>query len=353
MLKSVLQAYGLTSDLLKVTAFGSGLINHTWRIKNNHEDYILQRINDSVFKQPLAIAHNIQNIAKYLQQHYPEYLFVTPVKTTTGEEMFHDKDEGYFRLFPFLSNSQTIDVVQSSLQAYEAAKQFGKFTRLLSGFDHTQLKITLPDFHNLSLRYHQFKESLIYGNDERVKEAAAAIHLMKQHTYIVDEYEKIKTSPGFKLRVTHHDTKISNILFDESSHGLCVIDLDTVMPGYFISDVGDMMRTYLSPASEEEKDFSAINVREEFYKAIVEGYGSEMKDELTPTEKKYFVYAGKFMIYMQALRFLTDYINNDIYYGSRYPGHNFVRANNQMVLLQHLLEKEKIFSRINRQLLKT
>jgi len=353
MLQSVLQAYGLNQDLLKVTAFGSGLINDTWRIKNHHEDYILQRINDTIFKQPPAIAHNIQNISKHLQQHHPEYLFVTPVKTTTGEEMIYDEDEGYFRMFPFISNSHTIDVVQSPMQAYEAAKQFGKFTGLLSGFDHTQLKITLPDFHNLSLRYHQFKQSLIYGNDERVKEAAAAIHLFKQHTYIVDEYEKIKTNPDFKLRVTHHDTKISNVLFDESCHGLCVIDLDTVMPGYFISDVGDMMRTYLSPASEEEKDFSAINVREEFYKAIVEGYGSEMKDELTATEKKYFVYAGKFMIYMQALRFLTDYINNDIYYGSKYPGHNFVRANNQMVLLQHLLEKEKLFSKINRQLLKT
>jgi len=353
MLQSVLRAFGLNQDLFKVTAFGSGLINYTWRIKNHNEDYILQRINNTVFKQPLAIAHNIQNIGEYLQQYHPEYLFVTPIKTTTGEEIFHDENEGYFRLFPFIKNSHTIDVVQSPMQAYEAAKQFGKFTRLLSGFDYSHLKITLPDFHNLSLRYDQFKQSLIHGNEERVKEAASTIYLLKQHTYIVEEYEKIKTDPDFKIRVTHHDTKISNILFDESSNGLCVIDLDTVMPGYFISDVGDMMRTYLSPASEEEKDFSAINVREEFYKAIVEGYGSEMKDELTPTEKKYFVYAGKFMIYMQALRFLSDYLNNDIYYGSRYPAHNFVRANNQMVLLQHLLEKEKIFSRINRQLLKT
>jgi hypothetical protein len=132
MLQSVLQAYGLDPDLLKVTAFGSGLINHTWRIKNHHEDYILQRINVTIFKQPFAIAHNIQNIAKYLKQHYPEYLFVTPLKTTTGEEMIYDEDEGYSRLFPFISNSHTIDVVQSPMQAYEAAKQFGKFTRLLS-----------------------------------------------------------------------------------------------------------------------------------------------------------------------------------------------------------------------------
>jgi hypothetical protein len=117
-----------------------------------------------------------------------------------------------------------------------------------------------------------------------------------------------------------------------------VIDLDTVMPGHFISDVGDMMRTYLSPVSEEEKDFAKIEVREDFYQAIVNGYYNEMKDILTETEKRYFFYAGKFMIYMQAIRFLTDYLNNDVYYGSRYPGHNLIRAGNQAVLLQRLLD---------------
>ena len=114
------------------------------------------------------------------------------------------------------------------------------------------------------------------------------------------------------------------------------------MPGYFISDVGDMMRTYLSPVSEEEKDFDKIIVREEMYKAIVLGYYSEMKNELTSTEKKYFFYAGKFMIYMQALRFLTDHLNDDKYYGARYPGHNFMRAGNQTVLLKRLVEKESL-----------
>ncbi|MEZ5027700.1 MAG: hypothetical protein R2765_02815 [Ferruginibacter sp.] len=135
-------------------------------------------------------------------------------------------------------------------------------------------------------------------------------------------------------------------MFDEAGKGLCVIDLDTVMPGYFISDVGDMMRTYLSPVSEEEKDFRKINIRDDFYEAIVKGYYRQMKDELTQTEKKYFFYSGTFMIYMQAIRFLTDYLNNDIYYGAKYPGHNLVRAGNQAVLLQRLLEKEKTFSKI-------
>src|SRR5206468_9716554 len=135
----------------------------------------------------------------------------------------------------------------------------------------------------------------------------------------------IKVNPLFRQRVTHHDTKISNVLFNEQDKAVCVIDLDTVMPGYFISDVGDMMRTYLSPTSEEEKDFAKINVREEFFEAIVTAYLSEMKGQLTEIEKSHFIYAGKFMIYMQAIRFLTDHLNNDLYYGARYEGHNLIR----------------------------
>ena len=141
------------------------------------------------------------------------------------------------------------------------------------------------------------------------------------------------------MRVTHHDTKISNVLFGADDKALCVIDLDTIMPGYFISDVGDMMRTYLPTVSEEETDFSKIEVRDDVYKAIVQGYSNEMGEALSDEETKAFFYAGVFMIYMQALRFLTDHLNNDVYYGARYPNHNFVRAGNQIVLLQKLLEK--------------
>jgi hypothetical protein len=134
------------------------------------------------------------------------------------------------------------------------------------------------------------------------------------------------------------------VLFDANNKGLCVIDLDTVMPGYFISDIGDMMRTYLSPANEEEKDFSKIEIRQEYFESIWKGYMSEMKDELNREEKSHFIYAGEFMIYMQALRFLTDHLNNDVYYGARYEGQNFVRAGNQMQLLKKLMEKAKILS---------
>jgi hypothetical protein len=125
-----------------------------------------------------------------------------------------------------------------------------------------------------------------------------------------------------------------------------VIDLDTVMPGYFISDVGDMMRTYLSPVNEEEKDFSKIEIRENYFKSIWDGYMCQMKNELNEEEKRHFIYSGKFMIYMQALRFLTDHLNDDVYYGAKYEGQNFVRAGNQMVLLERLIEKENALREI-------
>jgi Ser/Thr protein kinase RdoA (MazF antagonist) len=342
MIQTVLSAYGLEDSETEIQSFGKGLINHTWKITSSGKEYILQRINDNVFKQPMHIAANIKLVKDHLARHHPSYLFVAPLLSKDGNEMFFIEGQGYFRLFPFIKGSHSKEVVETPAQAYEAAIQFGRFTRLLSGIDLDKFRITIPDFHNLSLRYQQFNNALKYGNKERIARAKDLIDSLVQQADIARTYEKIKSDPGFHFRVIHHDTKISNILFDENDKGLCVIDLDTMMPGYFTSDVGDMMRTYLSPANEEEKDMGKIEVRDEFYKAIVNGYLDEMKDELTPMEKKYFFYSGRLMIYMQALRFLADYINDDVYYGASYPEHNLVRARNQFTLLAHLQQKEPV-----------
>lgn len=342
MASSVLPAYGLGGESATIESFGSGLINNTWKVTTPARSYILQRVNESVFARPDDIAHNVRLVADYLKVHHPGYLFIAPVAAGDGRDMTYVEGKGFFRLFPFVGGSCSKDVVETPGQAYEAAKQFGRFTRLLCGLDTSQLRITIPSFHDLSLRYRQFLMSQEKGDPQRLEESRILVNTLAQYTDIVLEYEQIIRNPDFKLRVTHHDTKISNVLFDGEGKGICVIDLDTLMPGYFISDVGDMMRTYLSPVSEEEHDFDKIVIREEYYKAIVQGYYGEMKDELTTTEKGYFFYAGKFMIYMQALRFLTDHLNGDVYYGARYPGHNFVRAANQVVLLQRLMEKEEV-----------
>lgn len=323
-----------------ITPFGSGLINHTWKVSTGKQDYILQRINQHVFRNPQAIAQNISRISTYLAQQSPQYLFPGPVKTRSGDELYCHPQSGCFRLFPFIKASHSIDVVRTTKQAYEAAKAFGRFTKLLSGFDANQLAITIPQFHDLQLRFQQFQTAVKQGNKKRLQQASELFQNLMSYKNIAEEYETIKTASGFKQRVTHHDTKISNVLFDRADNALCVIDLDTVMPGYFISDVGDMIRTYLSPVDEGEADVSKIVIRNDYFKAIVSGYLSEMNGELTDVEKMSFVYAGKFLIYMQALRFFTDYLNNDVYYGAAYETQNLVRTQNQLALLQRLYEAE-------------
>jgi len=344
MLSAILPEYGLVENECAIRAFGTGLINHTWKVSTAGNEYILQRINDQVFRQPLLIAENMSLLGDYLNSVCPQYLFIRPLPTLNGKSLAYSAGHGWFRLSPFVRSSQTYDVVEDKQLAYEAARQFGKFTRLLAGFPASDLHITLPDFHNLSLRARQFEDALQHGDRSRIAESAELIRLIGSFSPILEEFGQIRSDPGFRSRVTHHDTKISNVLFDKEGKGICVIDLDTVMPGYFISDLGDMLRTYLSPVSEEEKDLSRIAIREDYFQAVVSGYLGEMKDELSATEIGHTVYAGKFMIYMQAMRFLTDHLNNDRYYGAKYEGHNFVRAGNQITLLQRLTEKESLLN---------
>ena len=177
-LKTVLTTYSFDIESVKIEAFGSGLINHTWRIVTPDDVYILQRINDDVFKKPEDIAANISLIANHLREFYPEYLFVSPTKTRVGEEMVFVEKDGYFRMFPFVKGSHSKDVVATAEQAYEAAAQFGKFTKLLRGVNVEELKTTIPHFHDLSLRYKQFLDALKNGNRERVLEAADLIHFL-------------------------------------------------------------------------------------------------------------------------------------------------------------------------------
>lgn len=333
----IFRQFGINSDEAVVIPFSKGLINQTWRINWGEDSFILQRINTTVFTSPESIAGNITMLDEYLRSTHPGYLFVAALPAEDGKFLVHT-EEGVYRMFPFISGSHTIDVVETPEQAYEAAKAFGKFTRLLSGFEATRLNTTIPRFHDLGLRFQQFEDALRNKNFKRIKESSDLVLYLLSQRAILDEYEMACNE--IRLRVTHHDTKISNVLFNEQNKALCVIDLDTVMPGLFISDLGDMMRTYLCPVNEESKDLSQIEIRKTYYQAIVDGYSDEMGEELSEVEKKYFRLAGRFMIYMQALRFLTDHLNNDAYYGARYEGHNYVRALNQATLYKRLAEFE-------------
>lgn len=335
--EKIWEEYGMDQFPVLPTLFGNGLINHTWKLSYGAASYILQTINQQVFPDPWAIASNIDLVAQYLLVKHPDYLFVSPKKTKLGASMVVINGV-YYRIFPFVKDSVAKTVLETPEQAFEAARQFGLFTKNLAGFDCGHLKTTLPKFHDLIFRDQQFLEAIEKGNPDRKIIAQDMIEQLLGYRFITNRYQEILADPNFKLRPTHHDTKISNVLFNSQDKAICVIDLDTLMPGYFISDLGDMMRTYLCPVSEEEADFSKIIIRKEFYQSVIDGYCSEMGAELSKKELEAIPYAGQFMVYMQAIRFLTDYLNMDTYYGAKYPNQNLIRAGNQLFLLEKLLD---------------
>ena len=339
----VLKAYGFTNENIIITQIGTGLINRTYLISPLAEEkqYILQNINTSVFKSPWVIANNLKAIADYLIENAPDYLFIKPIPTVENQQMANINDE-FWRLLPFVPNTISLDVLSDPKQAFEAARQFGKLSRLLSNFPATTLSPTISGFHDLSLRYKQFTQALTAAQALRKEQAKVQIDDALNHKHILDYYISYSYRNDFPDRVMHHDTKISNVLLDKITfEGKCVIDLDTLMPGKFISDLGDMMRTYLCAFSENETDLSHVKIRVPYFSALIRGYLSEMKSILTNTEKELILFSGKYIIYMQALRFLTDFLNNDTYYPISYPTQNLDRTKNQFKLPRELSVNEK------------
>lgn len=319
---------------IEIKRFGEGLIHGSYLVsKKNEPEYILQEFNTSVFKDPSLISYNLNLLSNHL--HSIDEIPFFPLSINTISHHSYVIDEGkYFRLTPYVKDSHSINSCSTADEAYQASFQFSRFTAAFKDFNPEPLKETIPQFHDLDFRWSQFMDALKFGNQQRMQFAKKEIDQIRDNYIIVEKFNSIKSTQSFLKRVTHHDTKISNVLFNSSSKGICVIDLDTVMAGYFISDVGDMYRTYLSPANEEEKDLEQVVARKDFYNAILEGYLENMRDQMTIKERENIYFAGEFMIYMQALRFITDFINDDIYYGISYEMNNYNRTKNQLRLLQ-------------------
>jgi Ser/Thr protein kinase RdoA (MazF antagonist) len=331
----ILSHYFSDADTYEIALFGNGLIHKTYTVsRSSTPEYIMQEVNTTVFKTPMDIASNLQALSQFLDQNGKEVFYPTPLLTLNGAP--YSIESGlFYRLTPFVKGTHTLDFCSTAEQAYEAALQFGKFTAAFNGMDVSILKPTIPRFHDLTFRWQQFTEAMQHGNRDRIKQASQAIEQIQANYHIVSRYHSIGSSSQFLQRVTHHDTKITNVLLNEQGKGVCVIDLDTVMSGLLISDLGDMFRTYLSPGNEEETDLTKVFVRPDFHKAIIDGYLEHMKDLLNKEELEAVNYSGEFMIYMQALRFLTDFLNNDTYYGINYPLNNYNRTINQLALLDH------------------
>lgn len=342
MIDAIIKAFGI-EPVHSCESFGDGMINRTYLLRSG-SDYVLQRINHLVFKEPEAIAGNMRLAAGHLKRHHPSYLFVTPLTAPGGQDLVRDEEGYYWRLMPFVPESISHNTLNDPQLAWEAASGFGKLTANLQGADISKFRFTIPDFHNLQLRFRQLHQAVDdCTRPERLKDAETAINHCMKRTYLTDVFNEIinqSQSPEFIL---HHDTKINNILFSQKTgRAICPIDMDTLMPGYLFSDLGDMMRTYVCPVSEEEKDPRAVSIRKEYIEALYSGYMGALKICQAPQFKSALLYAGAILVYMQSLRFLADFLNGDTYYKTEYPGQNLFRTHNQLALLVHI-EKQVDF----------
>lgn len=334
-----LAAFGLNGSRARVDRIGTGHINQTFRVQADAGTFVLQCINTSVFRQPEILEQNIVRAADYLKRHSPDYLFLAPLPTSHGAWSV-TIDHRPWRLFPFLENTFTMDRAETAEQAHEAAVGFARLTRLLHGAPVTQFQPTINRFHDLTWRYQQFEQELGSADAVRKDQAREAIEMAIAHRYLVERYQYLIGTKVLTLGVFHNDTKINNILFDTSGKTKAVIDLDTLMPGYFVYDLGDLLRTLVSPVTEEEADVTKIEFRPQFYEAVLDGYLSEMSVCLQAEEVRQHHLAGPVMTYIMALRFLADFLRGDTYYHTTYPGQNLVRARNQFTLLQLFLTQQ-------------
>ncbi|MEO7983728.1 MAG: phosphotransferase [Bacteroidota bacterium] len=325
---------------IQVETVGGGLINHSYKISSGFKSgFLLQQINKNVFTDPRDVQENYIRIWQYAEFEFTGLRLPSPKYCGKMTTLFMDRNQNFWRAFEFIENARTIPVAEIPAQATATAGAFAKFTLTFSEFNVQLLKNIIPGFHDLSLRYRQFEEAMEGEYYERMAMALPLINELKQKEKYIHFYESITGSGEFPQRVMHHDAKIANILFNrKTGKVICPVDFDTVMPGYFFSDLGDMIRSMVSPEEEDSTRYDKIVVRKEFYDAVLEGYLAVMEEELTSSEKKYIHYAGLLMTYMQALRFLTDYLNGDVYYRTSRPEQNLDRAKNQSVLLQKLEE---------------
>lgn len=352
-LKYIFEQFKHKGEFDSYDELASGHINDTYLIKTAKKPFfVLQRINHGVFKDvpglienKIAISHHIQEKLKGLSKKKQKRRVLTFVKTNLGASYLKDEEGNYWNLMYFIDDSVTFETVNNEEIAYEGGRLLGQFLTLTSDFDASKLVEVIPKFHDMSFRYSQFEEALKIASNERLENAKVQIQLIKDLKAEMHIIQGLKESGAINIRVTHNDTKISNVLFNKKNKGLCVIDTDTVMPGIAHYDFGDAIRTICNTAAEDETNLDLVDFKIEYYKAYTKGFLKKMGPFLSPIELKYLPLGAKTMIFIMALRFLTDYLNGDVYYKTKYPEHNFDRAKNQFKLIKSFSERIDIYDK--------
>ncbi len=338
--------FKLEGEIIDSVPFGSGHINDTFKITTSsplNNLYLLQRINHHIFQNVEGLMNNIECVCNHLKKklaHLGENEVLkrtmTIVQTLDNKNYFQDNNGDYWRVFHLIPNTRSYDILETQEQAYSGGMAFGQFQKQLSDLDPQNIVEILPNFHNIEFRLNNLRESIKNNPVNRVEAVQPLLD------YIFEREEKMRTvlelgrSNLLPLRITHNDTKFNNVLLDANDKVQCVIDLDTVMPGYVAYDFGDAIRTIINSAAEDEADVSKIVLNIPLFQSFAAGYLSEAKEFLTDTEIDSLIPAVHLLPYMQAVRFLTDYINGDTYYKIAYPEHNLVRTKAQLKLVHEL-----------------
>ena len=320
--------------------FGHGHINHTFKITTDSErEYILQKINKYVFKDPMKVMINASAVTNYIRERVDDPRMVLHfIPTLRGNYCYRDPDGEFWRMYDYVGGF-CLDAPESDEDFYQSALAFGRFQHLLSDFPAESLYETIPEFHNTVDRYRQLKDAIRSDNVKRasgVQEEIAFALAQEAQCSILQHMKEAGTIP---LRITHNDTKLNNVLLDKSTRrSLCVLDLDTVMPGLSVHDFGDAIRFGAATAAEDEPDASKMKLNLTMFRAFTRGF-LEAAPTLTDVEVENLA-LGAFTITMEiGIRFLKDYIDGDLYFRTAYPEHNLIRARTQFALAADMKTK--------------
>jgi hypothetical protein len=353
-LKNIFDQFKHKSSFRDAEAIDSGHINTTYLIRTQDSDapdYILQKINSAVFKNIPALIRNKVLVTDFLRSKTTaeERGNIVRLQPTKSNEYYYiDNHKDYWNLMVFIPESGVYLVAKSLKIAAEAGRLFGQFFYLLNDFEAEKLTETIPHFHNMDYRLMQFEDSIKQANKDRLSLAQDSINFVNKNKAEMLYLQNLRSKGVLPLRATHNDTKISNALFNYKGEGIAVIDLDTLMPGLVHYDFGDSVRTICSSAEEDEANLEKVYFLPENFKAFTSGFLKACKSILNKEEIAHLVLGAKYMVFIMGLRFLTDFLNKDIYYKTRYTEHNLVRAKNQFALLKsmklHEEEMEEIIA---------
>ncbi len=346
-LEDALYAFGFGNECSYVKPFGAGHINETYAVYMARENgdelaYVMQRINIVAFHRPDHVMSNIFGVTEYLRQSIraqggdPDRETLSYIKTRSGDPYFEDDQGMPWRCYNYIADALCYQTAEDPMRMYEAGKGFGRFLTQLDGYPVETLFDTIPNFHDTEKRLAAFKQALQRDVKDRARTCRSEIEFVLAREADCSVLMEQLRQGRLPIRVTHNDTKLNNILFDQEGHSLCLIDLDTIMPGLSLNDYGDAIRYGASTAAEDETDLDKVKLDMELFELYTRGYLEATRGVLTEAEREYLVWGAKLLTLECGIRFLTDYLQGDVYFKTEYPSHNLVRCRTQFKLVEEM-----------------